>query len=147
MKAVVESIGRVGSRVRLGEHQLVFDQPVSVPGGQDRGPSPLDVMVASVAACAHYFAAAYLQGRGLAVEGLTVEIDAEKERVPVSRIGRLIMRIKLPAGLSDRHIAGIERAIKSCPAYGTLLHSPSVDLEIDSGIDQQEMGCSGSMSS
>ena len=147
MKAVVESIGRVGSRVRLGEHQLVFDQPVSVPGGQDRGPSPLDVMVASVAACAHYFAAAYLQGRGLAVEGLTVEIDAEKERVPVSRIGRLIMRIKLPAGLSDRHIAGIERAIKSCPAYGTLLHSPSVDIEIDSGIDQQEMGCSGSMSS
>ena len=147
MKAVVESIGRVGSRVRLGEHQLVFDQPVSVPGGQDRGPSPLDVMVASVAACAHYFAAAYLQGRGLAVEGLTVEIDAEKERVPVSCIGRLLMRIKLPAGLSDRHIAGIERAIKSCPAYGTLLHSPSVDLEIDSGIDQQEMGCSGSMSS
>ena len=52
MKAVIESIGRVGSRARIGEHELVFDQPRSVPGGEDRGPSPLDVMVVSVAACA-----------------------------------------------------------------------------------------------
>jgi putative redox protein len=134
MKAVVESIGKVGSRVRLGAHELLFDQPASVPGGADRGPSPLDVMAASVAACAHYFAAAYLHGRGLPVEGLTVQVETEKERVPVSRIGRLAMRIKLPPGLSDRHVAGIERAIKSCPAYGTLLHCPTVELAIEPDV-------------
>ena len=49
-KTVIESIGNVGSRVRTGGHELVFDQPSGVPGGEDRGPSPLDVMVASVAA-------------------------------------------------------------------------------------------------
>ena len=32
------------------------------------------------------------------------------------------MQIKLPADLPDGQIAGIERAIKSCPAYGTLLN-------------------------
>ena len=131
MKAVVESIGKVGSRARVDGHEIVFDQPRSVPGGEDRGPSPLDVMMASVAACAHYFAAAYLHGRGLATDGLTVEVDADKERVPVSRIGRLAMRVKVPAGLSDKLLAGIERAIKSCPAYGTLLHSPAVEIKID----------------
>lgn len=136
MKSVIESIGRVGSRVRLGEHELVFDQPGSVPGGEDRGPSPLDVMVASVGACAHYFAAAYLHGRGLTLDGLTVEVEAEKERVPVPRIGRLVMRIKVPANLSEKHIAGIERAIKSCPAYGTLLRSPSVEIAIESDVAQ-----------
>ena len=133
MKAVIESIGKVGSRVRLGEHELVFDQPPPVPGGEDRGPSPLDVMVAAVAACAHYFAAAYLHGRGLPTEGLTLEVEAEKARLPVARIGRLVMRVKLPAGLEERHVAGIERAIKSCPAYGTLLHPPSVEIEIETG--------------
>jgi uncharacterized OsmC-like protein len=131
MKAVVESIGKVGSRARVEGHEFVFDQPRSVPGGEDRGPSPLDVMMASVAACAHYFAAAYLHGRGLATEGLAVEVDAEKERVPVSRIGRLAMRVKLPAGLSEKQVAGIERAIKSCPAYGTLLNSPTVEISLD----------------
>jgi uncharacterized OsmC-like protein len=132
MKAVIESIGKVGSRARIGVHELTFDQPAGVPGGEDRGPSPLDVMYVSVAACAHYFAAAYLHGRGLSLDGLAVEVTAEKERVPVSRIGRLEMKVRLPAGLTERHVAGIERAIKSCPAYGTLLHPPAMEISIDS---------------
>jgi uncharacterized OsmC-like protein len=131
MKAVIESVGKVGARVRVGEHELVFDQPAAVPGGEDRGPSPLDVMFVSVAACAHYFAAAYLFARGLSPEGLTVEASAEKERVPVSRIGRLELKVHVPAGLDERQVAGIERAIKSCPAYGTLLHPPSVAISIE----------------
>ena len=133
MKAVVESIGKVGSRVHVGEHELVFDQPTSVPGGEDRGPSPLDVMVVSVAACAHYYAAAYLHGRGLSTDGLAVEVQAEKERVPVSRIGGLSMKVRVPAGLDERQVAGIGRAIKSCPAYGTLLHPPSVEVVVKAG--------------
>jgi uncharacterized OsmC-like protein len=92
-------------------------------------------MVASVAACAHYFAAAYLHGRGLSTEGLTVEVEAEKERVPVSRIGRLSMRVRVPPGLGERQLAGIERAIKSCPAYGTLLHSPSVQVAVEAAVE------------
>jgi uncharacterized OsmC-like protein len=131
MKVVIESIGKVGGRARGGGHELVFDQPATVPGGEDRGPSPLDVMFVSVAACAHYFAAAYLFARGLSPEGLTVEASAEKERVPVSRIGRLELKVHVPAGLDQRHVAGIERAIKSCPAYGTLLHPPSVAISIE----------------
>lgn len=133
MNARVESTGKVGSRANLGSHELVFDQPASVPGGQDRGPSPLDVMVVAVAACAHYFASAYLFGRGLPTEGLAVEVTSEKERLPVSRIGRLTMKVVLPAGLDERQLAGVERAIKSCPAYGTLLHSPTIDVSIAVG--------------
>jgi uncharacterized OsmC-like protein len=147
MKAVVETIGKVGSRARVGGHDLVFDQPASVPGGEDRGPSPLDVMSVAVAACAHYFAAAYLHGRGLPPEGLAVEVAAEKDRAPVSRLGRLALRVLLPPGLEARHVAGVERAIKSCPAYGTLLHPPSVELSIDAletdGGSPDRVGSSG----
>jgi len=131
MKAIIESAGKVASRVRLGEHELVFDQPRSVPGGEDRGPSPLDLMAVSVAACAHYYAAAFLFGRGLSTEGLSVEVEFEKERLPVPRIGHLALKVHLPAGLSDRQLAGVERAIKSCPAYGTLLQPPRVEISID----------------
>jgi uncharacterized OsmC-like protein len=135
MKVIVESIGKVGSRASVGGHELVFDQPVTVPGGEDRGPSPLDVMSVSVGACAHYFAVAYLHARGLSPEGLTVEVTAEKERVPVSRIGRLELKVHLPAGLPARHFAGVERAIKICPAYGTLIHPPSIEISIESPVE------------
>jgi uncharacterized OsmC-like protein len=131
MKAVVESAGGVASRVRLGDHDLVYDQPASVPGGENRGPSPLDVLGASVAACVHYFAAAVLHGRGLPTAGLAVEVETEKERSPAPRIASVSMRVRLPAGVPQRVVALIERAVKSCPAYGTLLHPPSVELTIE----------------
>jgi putative redox protein len=132
MKAVVESIGKVASTVRIGSHEVHFDQPAPVPGGEDRGPSPLDMMVVSVAACAHYFAAAYLHGHGLATEGLSVEVEWEKERMPAPRIGRIVMTVHVPPDLTPEQITRIDRAIRNCPAYGTLLHPPSVEIRIES---------------
>lgn len=131
MKAIIESIGKVGSRVVVGGHELTFDQPASVPGGENRGPSPLDVMTVAVGACAHYYAAAYLYGRGLSPDGLAVEVDAEKERVPVPRIGRLSIRVRVPVALDERQIAGIARAIERCPAYGTLIRPPAVEIVVE----------------
>lgn len=47
----------------------------------------------------------------------------------------LVLRVRLPLGLagdlSDRHLAGIERAIKSCPASETLLQPPRVEISIE----------------
>jgi uncharacterized OsmC-like protein len=131
MKAVIESLGQVASRARVGAHELVFDQPATVPGGQDRGPSPLDAMAIAVAACAHYYAAAFLYARGLPTEQLTVEVDTEKERAPVPRIGRLSLTVHVPPGLTERQRAAVASAIKSCPAYGTLQHPPSVELNVE----------------
>src|SRR6185436_6404312 len=127
MRFIVESAGKLASRVRIGTHDLVFDQPRSVKGGEDWGPSPLDVLVASVAACAHYFAAAFLQGRGLSTAGLAVEVDAAKESLPSPRIGRLTMKVRVPEGLSEPQLIGIARAIKRCPAYGTLVNSLAIE--------------------
>jgi hypothetical protein len=41
------------------------------------------------------------------------------------------MRVKLPGGLSDKQVEGVERAIKSCPAYGTLLHPVAVEIALE----------------
>jgi putative redox protein len=130
MKAVVESAGGVASRVRLGEHELTFDQPSTVPGGADRGPSPLDVMAISVGACAHYYAAAFLFGRGLRTDALRVEVEFEKTKEPVPRIGSLSVRVLLPEGLPEHYVPALERAVRRCPAYGTLCHPPNLTLEV-----------------
>lgn len=131
MKATIESAGKVASRVRLGSHELLFDQPASVRGGEDRGPSPLDVLVASVAACAHYFGAAYLSARGVDPSVLVVEADAEKERAPLARIGHLALKVRVRSALDARHVEGLVGAIKTCPAYGTLVHPPTIELTVE----------------
>ena len=105
MKAVIQSAAKVGSRVRIGNHDLVFDQPMSVPGGEDRGPSPLDVLVVCVGACAHYYASAYLYGRHLPTADLSVEVESEKEQVPVPRLARLAIKVRVPPGISAEQMA------------------------------------------
>jgi len=130
MKAVIESAGGVASRARLGSHELVFDQESPVPGGDDRGPSPLDVMAVAVGACAHYFAAAFLFARKLSPDGLRVEVEAEKVREPSPRFGKFSIRVTLPAGVPEHYLPQIERVVRNCPAYGTLLHPPDVELTV-----------------
>lgn len=136
MKAVIESAGGVGSQAKLGSHVMVFDQEAAVPGGEDRGPSPLDVMVASVAACAHYFASAFLFARKISPEGLSVEVEAEKTREPGPRIGKLSLKLVLPAQVPEKYAASIERAVKNCPAYGTLIHPPDVALTVVGALSE-----------
>jgi uncharacterized OsmC-like protein len=131
MKVTIDSAGGVASRVLLGTHELIFDQPAAVPGGQDRGPSPLDVMAIAVGACAHYYAAAFLFGRGLATDDLKVEVEFAKTREPVARIGSLSIRVILPSGVPPQQVLGIERAVRHCPAYGTLAYPPDVSLSFD----------------
>jgi len=130
MKAIIESAGGVASRVRLGTHELTFDQTSAAPGGQDRGPSPLDVLPVAVGACAHYYAAAYIFARKLPLDGLRVTVEAEKTREPVPRLGTLTIRVSLPVGFPEEHLPAIDRAVRHCPAYGTLTHLPHVELEI-----------------
>lgn len=138
MKIVIESAGHVASRVQLGGHQIVFDQPSAVPGGEDRGPSPLDALAAAVGGCAHYFAAAFLHGRKLSTADVKVEIEYEKTRDPVPRLGRILLRVELPPGLPPHYMSGIERAVRNCPVYGTLVHSPEVNLEFVSASPAPE---------
>jgi len=131
MKFVIESSGGVASRVRLGQHELVFDQPDTVPFGRDRGPSPLDVLGAAVGACAHYFAAAYLQARHLPTEDLRVVVEADKAKDPSPRLGHISLRVKVPEGLTPEQLRAIERVVRNCPAYGTVVHGADVQLSID----------------
>ena len=128
MKARIESSGGVASRVTLGGHEMVFDQPASVPGGRDLGPSPLDVMAAAVGACVHYFVAAYLSARKHSTEGLVVDVETEKVRDPSPRFGRFTIRIRLPSSVPEQYLAPIQRVVRGCPAYGTLVNSPDVEL-------------------
>jgi putative redox protein len=130
MKAVIESIGGVASRVQIGSHELIFDQPTSVPGGEDRGPSPLDAMAAAVGACAHYFSAAVLYARKVDPTGLRVEVEAEKVRDPSPRFGKFSIRVVLPAVAPEHYVPLVERAVRGCPAYGTLVHPPDVEISI-----------------
>lgn len=129
MRFRVESAGGVASRTFVGGHELIFDQPERT-GGQDRGPSPLEVLVASTGACAHYYAAAFLTARRLPVEGLSVEIEAEKSSERPQRVTHMRLAVHLPPGVPDELLPRLEVAVRACPAHSTLSMPVSFDIRL-----------------
>jgi len=108
-------------------HQIICDQPTE-NGGADSGLSPPELLLASLASCAGYYASQYLGTRGLSREGLQVRVTAEKGMRPVRLIS---FRIEVQvAELSDSHREGTLRAVKTCLIHNTLAGGSSIEIVI-----------------
>jgi putative redox protein len=81
MELSVEHLGAVQFEIKARRHTILCDQPVE-DGGFDEGMTPQDLLLASLASCAGYYAAQYLRKQGLAKEGTRVRLAAEKAENP-----------------------------------------------------------------
>src|SRR5947209_2234410 len=66
-------------------HRVLCDQPLA-NGGSNEGMSPPELMLASVATCAGYYALQYLLARKMSTADLTIQVAAEKAMQP-ARLG------------------------------------------------------------
>jgi uncharacterized OsmC-like protein len=92
--------------------------------------TPPELLLASLASCAGFYAAQYLRKFKLATEGTHVRVVADKVKDPVPRMDNFRIEIETPVDLSDQHRAGVERAVHQCLIHNTLLHPPKIAIEI-----------------
>jgi putative redox protein len=129
----VSATYRGGSKFEVAArtHRLICDQPHD-NGGSDEGMSPPELLLASLATCAAYYAAQYLSTRKLPAEDLRVRVSAAKEAQP-ARLATFQIEVEV-AGLDDRHQAGILRAVKACLIHNTLLGAPTIDVSLHAPV-------------
>jgi len=112
-------------------HCVICDQPRG-NGGTDTGMSPPEFLLASLGTCAGYYAAQYLNARGLPAGDLQVRVSAEKASQP-ARLDSFEIDVT-SAGLDERHQAGVLRAVKTCLIHNTLLGSPGIHVSVTSAV-------------
>ncbi len=112
-----------------GHHRLTSDQPLE-NNGSDNGATPPELFLFSLATCAGYYAAQYLNARALPSEDLAVHISAHKGDRP-ARFTSIALDVSAP-GLTKHHRDGILRAVESCLISNTLIHPPTLDVKISS---------------
>lgn len=127
VEVTAEYLGQAAFQVAARNHRVICDQPLD-NGGADKGMTPPEFLLASLASCAAYYATRYLKTRGLNAEHLTVRVTAEKAQSP-ARIASLNVEVNAP-GLDDRHQAGLLRAVKACLIHNTLLGQPSIEVAL-----------------
>ena len=131
MEVTANYLGGSKFEVAARSHRVICDQPLD-NGGSDEGMSPPEFLLASLAACAAYYAAQYLQTRKLPAADLKVRVSAEKALQP-ARLASFQIEVVAP-GLNERHQAGILRAAKACLIHNTLLGGPSIEIAVNSAV-------------
>jgi putative redox protein len=116
--------------VLVRDHVIHVDQPYSA-GGMDVGPTPVELFVASLAACAAHYARRYLVRRGLPANGLEVTADyAMAPEVP-ARVSRIELRLRPPVRLPDADTGGLLAAVERCTVHNSILRSPRIGVRLE----------------
>ena len=128
MEVEVRHLGNMKFEAMSRGHRLICDQPVE-NHGTDKGMTPPELLLASLATCAGYYAAQYLQARGLSAQRIAVRVSAEKATQP-ARLASFVIEVEAP-DVDPKHHDGLLRAVKACLIHNTLSSTPTIDLKVN----------------
>jgi putative redox protein len=117
-----------GKRVdaEYGGYTIRTDQPPQ-GGGEGSAPPPFDLFLASMATCAGIYVKGYCDSRGIATEGLGLEMQIEREPEK-HRVVRLVIEIKLPEGFPEKHREAVIRAADLCAVKKHIINPPAFEI-------------------
>lgn len=129
MEVHTQQIEGIKFSVQPRGHRIICDQPME-SGGTDAGMTPPELLLASLGACASYYAVEYLRTRKLANGGVSVSVTAEKLKGP-ARIGSFHVRLDSPVHLTPEQRQGLMHSIEHCLVKNTLLNPAQIEVSID----------------
>ena len=99
------------------EHRLVADEPEETGGG-DEGPSPQQLLAASLASCSAITMEMYANRKGWDIGEVVVDVDYE----PAQRGSptKFQMRVQLPKELPEEQREKLMQIVAKCPVHRTL---------------------------
>ena len=119
-------------RIAIRDHTLVVDQTVA-DGGDNSGPTPIELLVAGLASCVAYNVRRFLARHELPVEGLSVTADVGMAAHP-ARVGEIRLQVHLPGDLPPRRQAALLAVAAHCTVHNTLLQPPTVAIELGAPV-------------
>lgn len=117
--------------VTVRGHALRVDQPVT-DGGQDTGPTPIELFVASVAACVAHYAGRFLERHGLDRGALRVTAGHTMAADRPARVATLTVDIAVPE-LPPARAGALEAVASHCAVKNTLEHPPAITVRLRDG--------------
>lgn len=117
MRAIARRTDGYKHQIQIRGHELVLDEP-SEHGGDDAGPSPQEMLAASLASCVAITIEMYADRKGWDVSGLEVDCDyTPAERGSPTRFELVI---RLPSHLDEEQRRRLSVIAAKCPVHRTL---------------------------
>ena len=119
--------GRFAQLVAAGRHRLRADEPAAA-GGDDSGPGPYDLLLASLGACTSMTLRMYAEQKKWPLAGVTVDLKHDKVHAAdcadcetrEGRIDRIERVLTLEGDLDEAQRARLLEIANKCPVHRTL---------------------------
>ena len=118
MRAIARRVDeRLKQDIVVRAHRLTADEPKD-QGGDDEGPSPQELLAASLASCTAVTMELYARRKGWDVGEIVVDVDYE----PAQRGSptRFRMDVQMPKELPDDQREKLMQVAAKCPVHRTL---------------------------
>lgn len=137
--------GKFQQSVEMGKHRLIADEPADV-GGLDSGPSPYDLLLASLGACTAMTLRMYADRKGLPLDRVSVRLchskihasdcqTCETAQGSVDRIDRIVT---VEGNLDDAQRTRLLEIADKCPVHRTL--TSEIDIRTALAVEQSGGG-------
>jgi putative redox protein len=121
--------GTLKHEVEMGNHSILADEPED-EGGEDAGPTPQELLAASLASCTAITMEMYAERKGWAIGDVSVDVTYE----PAQRGSptRFNMIVNLPKELPEEQRERLMQIGAKCPVHrvleGEVMFEESVEL-------------------
>lgn len=121
-----------------GSHELVADEPTSVPGGKNQGPDPYDYLLMSLGSCTVMTIKMYVDHKGWELDDVYMELrhnkrheeDCKNCEDPKSKIDFIEKEVIVEGDLTDEQLDRILDISKKCPVHRTLMGDINIESKI-----------------
>jgi putative redox protein len=120
--------GRLKHDVEVGKHHLTADEPKD-NGGDDAGPSPQELLAASLASCSAITMEMYANRKGWDIGEVVVDVDYE----PAQRGSptKFVLKVQLPKELPEEQREKLMQIVAKCPVHRTLEGEVMFDEKVE----------------
>jgi len=141
MTITARSLDNFQVEIKSGIHTLRADEPIP-SGGEDTGPDPYALLLASLAACKIITTQMYARRKGWALEGVEINMSTHKihardcedcESDPEAKVDIIETRIRFLGSLDEDQLERLLEISKKCPVHRTLTSETKIRTELIKG--------------
>ncbi|MBX9620526.1 MAG: OsmC family protein [Alphaproteobacteria bacterium] len=122
--------GNFTQSIRMGKHIITADEP-EVVGGNDNGPNPYDLLLASLGACTSITLRMYAIRKNIPLKTILISLDHQK----VDDEDVIHCILYLGGDLNSTQKEDLLRIAEKCPVHKTLEHSSKIKTTLGAKKD------------
>jgi putative redox protein len=130
MEMIIDFPGGAKVDAHFGDFTVKTDQP-ALGGGEGSAPSPFEVFLSSIGACAGIYVLGFCRQRNLPMTGMRIVQRIHHDR-STGMVGKIDLEIQTPPDFPEKYLPALIRSAEQCAVKKHLENPPQFSITAQS---------------